>query len=145
MEHEESGWDQLMEAAINQLLQRNGNWAALTATEQKLAALWKLQADMYNGGFVQFFCNWGYDVYTLALRGLDTMQATETARILRRAYQVIARFEKDERLEQLWDLPRFLTQEECQTLDAVDQAFWADPDQLAVRGYRQYGPPADHS
>ncbi|WP_134686865.1 DMP19 family protein [Brevibacillus migulae] len=34
-------------------------WNMLTSQEQEIAALWMLEADVYNGGFLQFFCNWG--------------------------------------------------------------------------------------
>lgn len=34
-------------------------WASLTSNEQDIAALWLLEADVFNGGFIQFFCNWG--------------------------------------------------------------------------------------
>lgn len=35
-----------------------------------IAALWKLAADMYSGGFDEFFLNWGYDCYSYAMRGI---------------------------------------------------------------------------
>lgn len=34
-------------------------WASLNSNEQDIAALWLLEADVFNGGFIQFFCNWG--------------------------------------------------------------------------------------
>ncbi|WP_313640159.1 DUF4375 domain-containing protein [Paenibacillus sp.] len=33
------------------------DWNTLTPQEQEIAALWLLEADVYNGGFVQFFCS----------------------------------------------------------------------------------------
>lgn len=40
--------------------QKNASdWNTLATHEQEIAALWLLEADVYNGGFVQFFCNWG--------------------------------------------------------------------------------------
>ena len=49
----------------------DGDWSRLDPDEQEIAALWKLVADMYNGGFLQFFCNWGYECYWYAMRGIQ--------------------------------------------------------------------------
>ncbi|MEF2248413.1 DMP19 family protein [Paenibacillus sp. IITD108] len=40
--------------------QKNASdWNTLATHEQEIAALWLLEADVYNGGFVQFFLQWG--------------------------------------------------------------------------------------
>ena len=55
-------------------LSANGeDWNALSEQEQELVALWKLEADMYNGGFIQFFCNWGITCYHHTIRCLTRL------------------------------------------------------------------------
>lgn len=54
-----------------------GDWNQLDQEEREIAGLWKLLADGYNGGFEQFFCNWGYPGYWYAMCGL---KKSETAR-----------------------------------------------------------------
>ena len=51
----------------------SGDWNGLEQDEREIAALWKLYVDTNNGGFEQFFCNWGYDCYWYAMRGIQRM------------------------------------------------------------------------
>jgi tetratricopeptide (TPR) repeat protein len=68
------------------LIENGGDWDALSEKEQELAALWKLEADMYNGGFIQFFCNWGYTCYMHAVRGLTRLKAEQPLGIIQEQY-----------------------------------------------------------
>lgn len=113
-------------------------WAALTTNEQEIAALWLLEVDVFNGGFVQFFCNWGEEAYLYALRALHTIGATQVLDIIKSAYGCIEHLEEDERLTGLWDIPKFLTSEEEHQLDALDQQFWNNEDQIAENAYAYY-------
>lgn len=85
---------------------------------------------MYNGGFVQFFCNWGYDAYLLAVEGLEQIGAINTKELLSKAYSIIEKFEDDERLEELWDLPKYLTQSDDDELSKIDEEYWQDKEQI---------------
>jgi hypothetical protein len=131
-------WDKLTEPALDKLISNHSKWSALTEREQELAALWKLEMDMYNGGFMQFFCNWGNEAYLLALRALTTIQATEAARIVQECHQVLGRLENDERIKKLWDIPEYLTKKELRALDALDNAYWEDPDEVMKRTCAYY-------
>ena len=64
----------------------NGDWSRLDPDEQEIAALWKLTADMYNGGFAQFFCNWGYDCYWYAMRGIKRIGDVKLLELLHKTY-----------------------------------------------------------
>ncbi|UPK41764.1 MULTISPECIES: DMP19 family protein [Paenibacillus] len=113
-------------------------WAALTANEQEIAALWLLETDVFNGGFVQFFCNWGEEAYLYALRALHVIGAPQVLDIIKSAYGCIEHLEEDERLNGLWDIPKFLTTEEERKLDILDQQFWNNEDQIAEKAYAYY-------
>ncbi|WP_339186873.1 DUF4375 domain-containing protein [Paenibacillus sp. FSL H7-0942] len=113
-------------------------WASLTSNEQDIAALWLLEADVFNGGFIQFFCNWGEEVYRYALRALHIIGATQVVEIITSAYGCIEHLKEDERLTELWDIPKFLTKEQEQHLDALDQQFWNNEDQIAEKAYGYY-------
>ncbi|WP_063563093.1 DUF4375 domain-containing protein [Paenibacillus sp. O199] len=113
-------------------------WAALTTNEQEIAALWLLEMDVFNGGFVQFFCNWGEEVYLYALQALHIIGATQVMDIIKSAYGCIKHLGEDERLAELWDIPTFLTVEEEQHLDVLDQQFWNNEDQIAEKAYAYY-------
>jgi hypothetical protein len=113
-------------------------WAALTSNEQEIAALWLLEVDVFNGGFVQFFCNWGEEAYRYALRALQTIGATQVLGIIKSAYGCIEHLKEDERLTELWDIPKFLIKEQDQQLDMLDQQFWNNEDQIAEKAYGYY-------
>ncbi|WP_440109462.1 DMP19 family protein [Paenibacillus sp. QZ-Y1] len=113
-------------------------WAALTPNEQEIAAIWLLEVDVFNGGFIQFFCNWGEEAYLHALRALHTIGATQVLEIIKSAYGCIEHLEEDERLTELWDIPQYLTAEQEQQLDTLDQQFWANEDQIAQKAFDYY-------
>jgi hypothetical protein len=45
---------------------------------------------------------------------------------------------EDERLTELWDIPKILTTEEEHQLDTLDQQFWNNEDQIAEKAYAYY-------
>jgi hypothetical protein len=49
---------------------------------RELAALWRLEADVNNGAYLQFFSNWGRDSYTYASQGLKKIGALKMAEII---------------------------------------------------------------
>lgn len=50
-------WDDYSGDFNSKLVNSHGDWSRLDKDEQEIAALWKLYVDIYNGGFIQFFCN----------------------------------------------------------------------------------------
>ncbi|NRR22901.1 DUF4375 domain-containing protein [Brevibacillus sp. MS2.2] len=113
-------------------------WNTLTSQEQEIAALWLLEADVYNGGFLQFFCNWGEEAYIYAVRALQAIGAVHALEIIQSGYACIEHLSEDNRLTQLWDIPQFLTEEEAERLDKLDQSFWEDQDRIAEVAHQYY-------
>lgn len=118
----------------------HGDWAKLDDDEQEIAALWKLLVDMYNGGFMQFFCNWGYTGYWYAMRGLQRIEAYSLFQLLHQTYtDVFDKFKEDSRLEAYWDIPEYLTEEDEAYLDQTDQLFYEKEGAIfAERAYYFY-------
>ncbi|WP_334077145.1 DMP19 family protein [Paenibacillus sanfengchensis] len=131
-------WYDFAGAFVHKKNESTLRWQALTSDEQEIAALWLLEADMYNGGFIQFFCNWGEEAYLYAVRALQAIGAERALELVVSGYACIERLEQDDRLTQLWDIPKFLTTEEEARLDELDQRFWEDPDGIAETAYRYY-------
>lgn len=50
--------------------------------QRELAALWRLEADVNNGAYLQFFVNWGRESYVYASQGLGKMGAGRVAFIV---------------------------------------------------------------
>ena len=57
--------------------------------QRELAALWRLQADVNNGGYLQFLGNWGGESYVYASQGLRKMGANKTADIIDRCQALV--------------------------------------------------------
>lgn len=105
--------------------QCGGDWSKLDEIEQEIAALWKLVVDMYNGGFVQFFCNWGFDCYWYAMRGIQRIGDKNLLERLNNTYKnVFDKFQDDKRLTKYWDIPQYLTEEDENILRDTDTEFW---------------------
>ncbi|WFR60644.1 DUF4375 domain-containing protein [Paenibacillus amylolyticus] len=72
------------------------------------------------------------------MQALETIDAKQVSGIISSAYDCIKHLEEDERLTELWDIPKFLTMEQEQQLDALDQQFWNNEDQIAEKAYDYY-------
>ena len=102
-----------------------GDWDQLDQEEREIAALWKLLVDGYNGGFEQFFCNWGYPGYWYAMCGLQKIGDRALLECLHDTYErVFDKFKNDSRLKAYWDIPDYFTEEDEAILDETNQYFW---------------------
>ena len=118
-------WDDYSIKFNSKLVDLNGDWSKLDKDEQEIAALWKLSADINNGGFIQFFCNWGFECLCYALRGLKRIEDTSLYDLLADAYyDVLDKFKNDTRLTAYWDIPEYLTDEDEERLNATDTQFY---------------------
>lgn len=112
----------------------DGDWTKLDETEQEIAALWKLAADMYMGGFDEFFICWGFDCYSYAMRGINRIKDANNGlvkigcgkvyKLFDTAYQkVFARFENDNRIKEYGDILEYLTEEDQAVLEKTYEKF----------------------
>lgn len=151
MEDFDELWDEYAGAFNSKLEEENGgDWIKLDEIEQEIAALWKLAADMYSGGFDEFFLNWGYDCYARAMRGIKRITDANSGlkkvgcnnvyKLLENAYtKVFARFENDGRIKAYEDILQYLTEEDGEILEKT----YADFDEklgplLCRRAYEYY-------
>ena len=98
-------WDNYSIEFNSKLVNSNGDWNKLDEDEQEIAALWKLFVDINNGGFIQFFCNWGFQCFCYAMRGLKRIDDTSL-------YELLA------------DIPEYLTDEDEERLNTADTQFY---------------------
>lgn len=117
-----------------------GDWNKLDQDEQEIAAQWKLLVDMYNGGFVQFFCNWGYDCYWYAMRGLKRMGNDSLLCLIHNTYMnVFEKFREDSRLKTYWDITQYLSEEDDKILSEIDNEFYeVEGEKFAKMAYEFY-------
>ena len=120
----------------------NGNIDELNQNEREVVRIWRLEADMCNGGFLQFFCNWGYPNFVETQKVLKKIGTNETLAIITECEKIISKAQDDKRIKKLWDvaeiLGEYLTEEEDKRLDELDEKYWADPDDIQRIGYEHY-------
>lgn len=117
-------WDDYSIEFNSKLVDSDGDWSKLDEDEQEIAALWKLYVDINNGGFIQFFCNWGFQCLCYVMRGLKRIEDTSLYDLLNNAYcNVLYKFKNDSRLVAYWDIPIYLTDEDKKILDTTDTQF----------------------
>ena len=140
MEDLEPLWEQIFSPLGSKFAAHRPDYQVLGKADSMIASLYWLELEMYNGGFIQFFCNWGYDAYLLAIEGLETIGATETKQLLTTAYSIIRRLEDDDRLESLWDIPRYLGESESSALSDIDREYWEDSEGIMQRMLLKFHP-----
>ena len=106
------------------------DYEKLDKTTQIIGSLVKLELDMHNGGFTQYFCNWGYSAYLLALDGLEQIGAPATKSLLIDAFSIINKYENDKRITNLWDIPSVLSDEDNLRLEKLDEKYWEDEENV---------------
>ena len=119
-----------------------GDFDKLTDDEVEVVRIWRLEADMYNGGFIQFFCNWGFDNFTKTQKVLRKIKAEKSLDLITECEQIISKMKDDDRIKELWDIPKFmneyLTEEESKRLDELDELYWTNVDDIQKIGYDIY-------
>lgn len=116
------------------------DWKKLDPDEQEIAALWKLVADTNNGGFEQFFTNWGYECYWYAMRGIQRIGDKTLLNLLHGTYtDVFDKFREDTRLTYYSDIFEYLTEEDENILMETNTAFWEEHgERLCKEAYEFY-------
>lgn len=115
---------------VQKLNHHKEDWTQLNEEEQELAALWRLEMDVHNGGFLQFFTNWGIDCYQNAIRCLEKIGAHTSLNIIVSSYNVIDKYKDDKRLKTYTDLYRILSEKEVEQIDRLDEQYWELPDNI---------------
>ena len=119
-----------------------GDLNKLSDEEREVVRIWRLEADMYNGGFIQFFCNWGYDNFIETQKVLEKIKAVKSLDLITECEKIISKLKDDDRIKELWDIPKFLpeylTESENNRLDELDKLYWTNVDDIQKIGYEIY-------
>ena len=132
--------DALFEAALAELEALDWKTDQLPHRSRALVALWRLVADGYNGGLLQFLGNWGVENHQLTLQALQAIGAPVTQQCLQDMFAVLGRFEDMPENVDFSDLPALLTDAEHEQLQELEEAFWDYPEPLNKLVVMHYGP-----
>ncbi|MEX5611546.1 DUF4375 domain-containing protein [Pseudomonas protegens] len=132
-------WECLCDESMARLKALDWQLQQLPADDQAIVALWRLEADGYNGGFLQFFCNWGQQTCELALSTLAAIGARNTRALVSRQRQLIAHLEDHPQLEQLWDIPGLLSDEEHELISGeLDEQLWSAMEEVPALAVKHF-------
>ncbi len=101
--------------------------ATLSATEWAVLDVWLLEAEVYNGGFHQFFWNSAGDRAVETVASLERIGAPVTAGIVARAVAVFGAAPSPDRETRVSQMDAW-TETEKAVLSALDEVFWKDPE-----------------
>jgi hypothetical protein len=83
-------WYDITHRAHERTFAHDARLSALpTEWERELAALWRLEADVNNGAYLQFLRNWGPESYVYASRALKKIGAHKMAEIINRCQALV--------------------------------------------------------
>jgi hypothetical protein len=83
-------WYDVTDEYHGRTLDQDGRLSSLPEEWQReLAALWRLEADVNNGGYLPFLCNWGREGYVYASRALKRIGADRMAEIIDRCQSLV--------------------------------------------------------
>ena len=128
-------WDLICESAIAQA--KANKWVDLDPEIADVIALWRLEADGHNGGFLQYFCNWGDKRCREVLASLQTIGANETRRFLDRQRAVLE--PHLERVDDYDELVRSLSDDEQDLILDQERPLWDEAaEEIPIRGVAHF-------
>ncbi|MCE4057840.1 DMP19 family protein [Pseudomonas sp. Au-Pse12] len=132
-------WEHLCNESMARLQAVEWQLDRLPADDQAIVALWRLEADGYNGGFLQFFCNWGEQTCKLALDTLAAIGARNTRRLVSRQRQLLGPLEHHPPLQRLWDLPSLLSDEQHELISGeLDEQLWSAMEEVPALAVKYF-------
>ncbi|UPL15476.1 DMP19 family protein [Microbacterium galbinum] len=132
--------DALFEEALAELESAEWKPDALAPRSRALIALWRLVADGYNGGLLQFLGNWGIAEVQTARAALSECGAHRTNTALQEFWDLIRPITESEDVSTIDDVYRAVAGELAPRVDEIDEGFWDAAEELTLRVPLTYGP-----
>ena len=83
-------WYDLTDKYHGQTLETDGSLSSLSHEWQReLAAIWRVEADVNNGTYLQFIGNWDVETYEYAMRCLRNIGAKKMASIIEKCHKLV--------------------------------------------------------
>ncbi|MFF2273321.1 DUF4375 domain-containing protein [Agromyces sp. NPDC058136] len=133
--------DALFEHALHELADCDWDVALLAPRSRSLVALWRLTADGYNGGLLQFLGNWGTAEVHAALGALAEIGATSTLLVLREFWGHLAPIAESDDVSTIDDVYAAISSADLSArIDELDERFWEAAEELISLVPRTFGP-----
>lgn len=132
--------DALFEAALAQLKEADWNADRLDSRARALVALWRLIADGYNGGLLQFLGNWGIAEMHRALAALTEVKAMDTLGIVSEFWSLVGPIAESDEVTTMDDVYAGISDELSDRIGELDEQFWDAAEELIQLVPLFYGP-----
>ena len=152
-------WYEISDRYHGKSLTADGDLSSLAEVWQReLAALWRLEADVNNGGYLQFIGNWGLETFRHAVAGLNKINAKKMARLVEKCQHLVdtyadASIPESERFKNLMPNPILnydgtvttpppspIPDDVLEKIDELSYQFMDYPDDIATLGLAYYSP-----
>lgn len=103
-------FEQMMWQAVDKLFeQHDGKLESMDGREQELVLIWRTEADIGNGGILQFVCNWGFPAAEKTCSVLKKIGAVHSAMLIHRAADALGKEirhlqSEGKNLKEMWDI-----------------------------------------
>ncbi|GAB2830593.1 DUF4375 domain-containing protein [Comamonas piscis] len=132
--------DALFEAALAELKAADWKIDQINSRSRALVALWRLVADGYNGGLLQFLGNWGMAEMDAALAALADIQASATLDVVAQFWRLVGPIARSEEVSTIDDVYRAVAGELSEQIEELDEQFWEAAEELVKRVPAFFGP-----
>lgn len=133
--------DALFEQSLRDLAAVDGRVDALPSRSRSLLALWRLTADGYNGGLLQFVGNWGFAEAGHAREALIAIGADATAVVFDEFLELVQPIAASDEVVTIDDVYRRISELGLSDrVDELDESFWEAAEELITRVPRAFGP-----
>ena len=69
---------------------------------------------------------------------MKRLELTNSKRILEECYSIIANFENDDRIKEYYDISKYLSEEDEERLNSLDEEYWENKDNIMEKMYNFY-------
>lgn len=132
--------DALFEAALAELKAADWKIEQLGSRSRALVALWRLVADGYNGGLLQFLGNWGIAEMDAALAALADIKASATRDVVCAFWRLVGPIARSDAVNTIDDVYKAIDGERSERIEELDEAFWEAAEELVKRVPEYFGP-----
>ncbi|WP_021027383.1 DUF4375 domain-containing protein [Comamonas sp. B-9] len=132
--------DALFEAALAELKALDWKADQLNHRSRALVALWRLVADGYNGGLLQFLGNWGMAEMDAALAALAQIKASATLAVVTSFWRLVGPIAQSDEVNNIDDVYRAVAGDLSEQIEELDEQFWEAAEELVQRVPEYFGP-----
>ncbi len=118
---------------------KDSRYSELDLDVQIAGAFVKLDNDLLDGGFLQFFHNWGYSAFEFVIAGSEIIEVFDIIEPLDAALNVIANHQENESITTVLDIASLTNDDEKKALQNLVDKYTENRETIIKRLTEKYG------